>query len=116
MTSTTRSTTTYETIPTTRVTTPDRRQRETYILTPTSPLTTVRSWFFFFFFQAEDGIRDLIVTGVQTCAPISDWWNAVVPAPQTGAGAAGSVDPGAHPPASASSAGRLGATKSTTCR
>src|SRR2546421_4774524 len=29
-------------------------------------------WFFFFFFQAEDGIRDLIVTGVQTCAlPIS---------------------------------------------
>src|SRR5216683_4508035 len=33
--------------------------------------------FFFFFFQAEDGIRDLIVTGVQTCAlPISagDGW------------------------------------------
>src|SRR6266496_2850413 len=33
-------------------------------------------WFsvrvFFFFFQAEDGIRDLYVTGVQTCAlPIS---------------------------------------------
>src|SRR2546421_8675383 len=28
--------------------------------------------FFLFFFQAEDGIRDLIVTGVQTCAlPIS---------------------------------------------
>src|SRR2546428_7992880 len=25
-------------------------------------------WAFFFFFQAEDGIRDLIVTGVQTCA------------------------------------------------
>src|SRR2546421_9330315 len=24
--------------------------------------------FIFFFFQAEDGIRDLIVTGVQTCA------------------------------------------------
>src|SRR5206468_7357158 len=24
--------------------------------------------YFFFFFQAEDGIRDLIVTGVQTCA------------------------------------------------
>src|SRR5574340_455105 len=24
--------------------------------------------FFFFFFQAEDGIRDLLVTGVQTCA------------------------------------------------
>src|SRR3989475_7051902 len=29
---------------------------------------------FFFFFQAEDGIRDLTVTGVQTCAlPISFW-------------------------------------------
>src|SRR2546427_2935513 len=30
---------------------------------------------FFFFFQAEDGIRDLTVTGVQTCAlPISSNW------------------------------------------
>src|SRR2546423_14024732 len=29
--------------------------------------------FFFFFFQAEDGIRDKLVTGVQTCAlPISE--------------------------------------------
>src|SRR5947208_7763380 len=29
--------------------------------------------FFFFFFQAEDGIRDDLVTGVQTCAlPISE--------------------------------------------
>src|SRR5438034_11399100 len=29
-------------------------------------------WHFFFFFQAEDGIRDHCVTGVQTCAlPIS---------------------------------------------
>src|SRR3989449_7210487 len=29
--------------------------------------------FVFFFFQAEDGIRDVAVTGVQTCAlPISD--------------------------------------------
>src|SRR2546422_6952048 len=28
----------------------------------------------FFFFQAEDGIRDVAVTGVQTCAlPISAW-------------------------------------------
>src|SRR2546430_870389 len=33
---------------------------------------SVGSWFCFFFFQAEDGIRDLTVTGVQTCAlPIS---------------------------------------------
>src|SRR5947208_8652660 len=30
--------------------------------------------FSFFFFQAEDGIRDDLVTGVQTCAlPISCW-------------------------------------------
>src|SRR5205807_3589521 len=30
---------------------------------------------FFFFFQAEDGIRDYKVTGVQTCAlPISSSW------------------------------------------
>src|SRR5687767_15270448 len=30
------------------------------------------NFFFFFFFQAEDGIRDKLVTGVQTCAlPIS---------------------------------------------
>src|SRR2546422_1592907 len=29
-----------------------------------------------FFFQAEDGIRDVAVTGVQTCAlPISSWVN-----------------------------------------
>src|SRR5256885_7285814 len=30
-------------------------------------------YFYFFFFQAEDGIRDYKVTGVQTCAlPISE--------------------------------------------
>src|SRR2546429_9388607 len=30
-------------------------------------------WVLFFFFQAEDGIRDVAVAGVQTCAlPISD--------------------------------------------
>src|SRR5438874_3887021 len=34
-------------------------------------------WFILpFFFQAEDGIRDLYVTGVQTCAlPISRLWD-----------------------------------------
>src|SRR5688572_32535296 len=33
---------------------------------------TYRCMLCFFFFQAEDGIRDLTVTGVQTCAlPIS---------------------------------------------
>src|SRR3712207_6939927 len=36
--------------------------------------------FVFFFFQAEDGIRDIGVTGVQTCAlPIFDGLNMVVP-------------------------------------
>src|SRR5206468_5500963 len=35
-------------------------------------LYVVLFFYVFFFFQAEDGIRDLIVTGVQTCAlPIS---------------------------------------------
>src|SRR2546427_8316653 len=47
--------------------------------------------YFFFFFQAEDGIRDLTVTGVQTCAlPISSVTEAPAPAanaataPETG--------------------------------
>src|SRR5690606_40690376 len=31
-------------------------------------LVTIKVDFFFFFFQAEDGIRDFHVTGVQTCA------------------------------------------------
>src|SRR5256886_5681338 len=42
---------------------------------------------FFFFFQAEDGIRDLTVTGVQTCAlPISqgDGTGAAARAPDEG--------------------------------
>src|SRR5688572_31156412 len=44
-------------------------------------LTLLRPSLIFFFFQAEDGIRDLTVTGVQTCAlPIStasSAWSAV---------------------------------------
>src|SRR6266404_6513592 len=42
---------------------------------------------FFFFFQAEDGIRDKLVTGVQTCAlpisgtQVSGWLDAWTPAP-----------------------------------
>src|SRR2546430_12542135 len=40
----------------------------------------VEEWFFFF--QAEDGIRDLTVTGVQTCA---------LPISSTGAGPAGAA-------------------------
>src|SRR5436309_12097714 len=47
-------------------------------ITPGQPtIVFVRRWLlgmcFFFFFQAEDGIRDFHVTGVQTCAlPISE--------------------------------------------
>src|SRR2546425_2772484 len=33
-----------------------------------SVLSLTRSCLYFFFFQAEDGIRDKLVTGVQTCA------------------------------------------------
>src|SRR2546425_5728085 len=34
----------------------------------------LESYYSFFFFQAEDGIRDKLVTGVQTCAlPIFYW-------------------------------------------
>src|SRR5256885_7647238 len=36
-------------------------------------MTCAQAWMVFFFFQAEDGIRDYKVTGVQTCAlPICD--------------------------------------------
>src|SRR2546429_5171313 len=39
-------------------------------------------WRLFFFFQAEDGIRDVAVTGVQTCAlPISIWLSADLMSP-----------------------------------
>src|SRR3990170_5502393 len=39
-------------------------------------MIVVLSCFLFFFFQAEDGIRDDLVTGVQTCAlPISYGWS-----------------------------------------
>src|SRR5437667_5504243 len=39
---------------------------------PFLPIFNYLTLFFFFFFQAEDGIRDRDVTGVQTCAlPIS---------------------------------------------
>src|SRR2546430_5275206 len=49
-----------------------------------------------FFFQAEDGIRDLTVTGVQTCAlPISRtlvrWLNAAPIANESGASRASSM-------------------------
>src|SRR5687768_17802093 len=51
----------------------------------------------FFFFQAEDGIRDVAVTGVQTCAlPIflgEDMYDALLKAQERLAAAIDSVDP-----------------------
>src|SRR3989475_6939608 len=43
---------------------------------------------FFFFFQAEDGIRDLTVTGVQTCALPISLHGQVVDSPDIRAGMA----------------------------
>src|SRR2546430_12299377 len=47
--------------------------KENGVAIATARLSSVHGeYLFFFFFQAEDGIRDLTVTGVQTCAlPIS---------------------------------------------
>src|SRR2546429_1284410 len=48
------------------------------------PARTSRLCSCYFFFQAEDGIRDVAVTGVQTCAlPICllFWWPVVQPWP-----------------------------------
>src|SRR2546427_5383390 len=51
--------------------------------------------FFFFFFQAEDGIRDLTVTGVQTCAlPISGAPRAPGPRPSHRQGVSAPSDNG----------------------
>src|SRR2546430_7578499 len=45
-------------------------QRRDFVINHADTILLVR--LLFFFFQAEDGIRDLTVTGVQTCAlPIS---------------------------------------------
>src|SRR3989441_9000123 len=60
--------------------------RSRYVLSP----WRTYSYVFFFFFQAEDGIRDKLVTGVQTCAlPICERPGAclprdVVPLPRAG--------------------------------
>src|SRR5690554_8180996 len=53
-------------------------------------------WMFFFFFQAEDGIRDADVTGVQTCAlPI---WAPGASGPQPGTMGGPWSQPGGSPP------------------
>src|SRR5699024_11638106 len=45
-----------------------------YVLSAVTFVHNSISWLFFFFFQAEDGIRYRNVTGVQTCAlPILRW-------------------------------------------
>src|SRR3712207_8742183 len=52
----------------------------------------------FFFFQAEDGIRDIGVTGVQTCAlPISTGWAREAPGRSTAAARPGGATPGGTP-------------------
>src|SRR2546430_3586853 len=57
-------------------------------------------WVSFFFFQAEDGIRDLTVTGVQTCAlPIFGSRSAggdLRRVGRRGSGAGGGETPAAH--------------------
>src|SRR5947209_13789603 len=55
---------------------------------PSASFVTSIYTFFFFFFQAEDGIRDIGVTGVQTCAlPISPRYrNKLVSQAQGGRG------------------------------
>src|SRR5438105_10634674 len=65
-------------------------------------------FFFFFFFQAEDGIRDPLVTGVQTCAlPIWSSWSRTPIAPsfsnregQVSAAASGTARRGPSTPCS----------------
>src|SRR5437763_6975565 len=64
-----------------------------------------------FFFQAEDGIRDTSVTGVQTCAlPISRRPSACPNAPNKGANSATdrNIAPKANSPASRSEERRVG--------
>src|SRR5256886_12668666 len=82
----------------------DKRSKRTSHRSETSQIRSVKgrgvfaaSLTTFFFFQAEDGIRDLTVTGVQTCAlPIS-----VV------AAARAASDPRLEPPAALLDLGRV---------
>src|SRR2546422_5922219 len=52
---------------------------------------------FFFFFQAEDGIRDVAVTGVQTCALPIFHISACVHARNTPASSAGQISGSSTP-------------------
>src|SRR2546430_12445068 len=66
----------------------DKMDRRTCAVSWEAKIVTAVGWCFFF--QAEDGIRDLTVTGVQTCAlPIWLTVNAATPAV-----AGGTLNPG----------------------
>src|SRR2546430_7691223 len=61
------------------------RPRRRIIVIASLRVTHAIDGLYFFFFQAEDGIRDLTVTGVQTCAlPILLGANALMSAPFEG--------------------------------
>src|SRR2546430_9540426 len=69
-------------------------------------MVSVMFMLFFFFFQAEDGIRDLTVTGVQTCAlPI---YKAQTVKGGLGTGGRLNVDGGVNPNAPAAKAAPAG--------
>src|SRR6266481_2195492 len=70
--------------------------------------------FFFFFFQAEDGIRDGTVTGVQTCAlPISASTPNAAASESKGTSRVASITGRAPERSCTGSAGRLGLRLST---
>src|SRR2546427_5907535 len=82
-------------------------------------LLIVCRFLFFFFFQAEDGIRDLTVTGVQTCAlPISTWLLARAAACSARPCPTSSSAPSAHDTRAGTSPRRCsgGGAASSTCR
>src|SRR5437764_13133663 len=75
------------------------------ILSATVSLVHTLVLFLFFFFQAEDGIRDTSVTGVQTCAlPISSAAATIA----TGSGRARHKSPMPAPPRTRSEERRVG--------
>src|SRR2546430_459161 len=89
----------------------------------------VRMGSFFFFFQAEDGIRDLTVTGVQTCAlPIylrparrglprhGEWWDVPAQPGSRRRGSAGLRGASREPQADAGRAVPAGGCRGARCR
>src|SRR5256885_7452597 len=72
------------------------RQRQTRIVSVLVVCYVNSVVYFFFFFQAEDGIRDYKVTGVQTCALPISWCerlcSAHVPVGKNGARSRAAAD------------------------